>query len=163
MKPFFYAIAMILFISGVAWTSKFIRQNSEDEVLREHLIKEEGFERYPYYDERHFLTIGIGHNLDAQELPDVAINALYDYDIAACRRDLLKHAPVYSKLNYARKAVLVDIRFNTGLSGLLKFENMFAMLEKEDYAGAADAILDSEIATERKERLAKIMRTGKIN
>lgn len=107
-------------------------------------------------------TIGYGRNLD-----DVGISAdeaefLLKHDLENAEIDA-KRFPVYEKLNQVRKDVLIEMVFNLGYSRLSGFKKMFAALERKDYDGAANEMLDSKWARdvgERARTLAYFMRIG---
>ena len=66
-------------------------------------------------------------------------------------------------LDAVRQRVLVDMGFNLGIPTLLKFQNMWAAIEEEDFQTAADEARDSRWAKQvgrRAERLCQAMATG---
>jgi len=77
---------------------------------------------------------------------------------------VLKNAvDCFTRLDDARKAVLLNMSFQLGITGLLKFKNTLAKIEAGDYQGAADNMLKSLWARQtpnRANRLAEQMRTG---
>ena len=107
-------------------------------------------------------TIGYGRNLD-----DVGISAdeaelMLKHDLENAEQDA-KRFPVYEKLNQVRKDVLIEMVFNLGYSRLSGFKKMFAALERKDFDGAANEMLDSKWARdvgERARTLAYFMRIG---
>lgn len=121
----------------------------------------EGRRQFLYKDSKGNWTIGVGHNLNLG-LPTKIIDDLLSYDMNSCENDLLNHVGVYSELDDMRKIVLLDMRFNCGLDGLLHFKDMIAALGVRDYLAAAHAINNSEIAPLRKARLVNIMETGTL-
>lgn len=107
-------------------------------------------------------TIGYGRNLD-----DVGISAdeaefMLKHDLENAEQDA-KRFPVFEKLNQCRKDVLIEMVFNLGYSRLSGFKKMFTALERKDYDGAANEMLDSKWARdvgERAKTLAYFMRIG---
>ena len=78
-----------------------------------------------------------------------------------CQR--LSHYTWYTELDCVRQRVIVDMVFNLGLGGFLRFQKTIAALEKHDYCEAAKEMLDSRWASQvgqRAERLAQMMRSG---
>ena len=131
-------------------------------TIREQLILHEGKKDKPYRCTAGKLTIGVGRNLEDKGLTDDEIMYLLDNDIAEAERDL-EQFEWYSKLKWERKRVLIDMRINLGLRGLLSFKKMIAKIESEEWEEAAYEMLDSKWAAQvgmRAERLAKMMRTG---
>lgn len=92
------------------------------------------------------LTIGYGHNLDARGLSESAARFILNEDIFDTERELYLRLPVFSRLNIARQAVLIDMSFNLGYQGLIWFKNMLVALRAEDYELAASEMLDSRWA-----------------
>jgi lysozyme len=132
-------------------------------TLREQLERDEGREGYPYRDSLGFLTIGVGHNLDANPLPDEVINLLLDIDIARVQGALRIRVPWYQELSEPRQAVLEGMAYNMGVGGLMTFHKLLRACEGGDYTTAAAEMLDSRWAKQvpvRAMRLAAQMRTG---
>lgn len=133
--------------------------------LNNQLIRDEGLRLFPYTDTVGKLTIGVGRNLtDKGITPDEAEFMLSD-DIAEVTAELSKSLPValLQSIDPIRLAVLVNMAFNIGVAGLLKFSNTLALVTSGDYAGAADAMLESQWAKQvgsRAQRLSEQMRTG---
>ena len=131
-------------------------------TIQEQLILHEGKKDKPYRCTAGKLTIGVGRNLEDKGLTDDEIMYLLDNDIAEAERDL-EQFEWYSKLKWERKRVLIDMRINLGLRGLLSFKKMIAKIESEEWEEAAYEMLDSQWAAQvgmRAERLAEMMRTG---
>lgn len=73
-----------------------------------------------------------------------------------------KTLPCYSRLNAVRQGVLTEMVFQMGIDGVRKFVRMLDCLNRNDYDGAADEMLDSAWAKqtpERANRLADLMRS----
>jgi lysozyme len=72
------------------------------------------------------------------------------------------HLPWCRRLDAVRQRVIINMAFNLG-GKLLTFANTLAMVQRGDYAAAADGMLASKWATQvgaRAYRLATMMRTG---
>jgi lysozyme len=77
--------------------------------------------------------------------------------------ELTERLPYFSSLSAPRQAVLIDMAFNLGVGGLMKFTNTLAAVEAGDFAKAAERMMQSKWATQVKRRafrLAKMMETG---
>jgi len=126
-------------------------------------VKEgEGLRLKPYRCTAGKLTIGYGRNLDDVGITQEEAELLLKHDLEKAEKEAEKF-PVYSKLNQARKDVLIEMVFNMGYSRLSGFKKMFEALEKGDYSAAADQMLDSswhKQVGKRAERLAYFMRIG---
>lgn len=130
-------------------------------ILRSH----EGYRQFPYKDTRGHLTVGIGRNLETVGINQDEATEMLANDIINCDCALTKYFPCYSELNDARKVVLIDMCFNMGIAGLLKFKNMIEALKHKEYKLAAKEMLDSEWAGQVGKRAtfdANIMESGQL-
>jgi lysozyme len=104
---------------------------------------EEGFRAFPYDDATGLrvkapegnVSIGFGYNLDAgMTLAD----AMYLCSARVSRiKDTISANAWYSGANAARQSVFLDIAFNQGVNGLLKYPHMLSCATEGDWAGAA--------------------------
>ena len=137
-------------------------------ALRAELERDEGLRLTAYQDGGGVWTIGYGHTG-----PEVHAGLTWTQakaeqqlaaDIARVEMALNARAPWWTKLNDARQAVLVDMAFNLGMSGLLSFHHTIAATEAGAYAAAAADMLATEPwrsqVGARAERLALQIRTG---
>jgi len=132
--------------------------------LEDMLIRHEGLKLKAYRCTAGKLTIGIGRNLDDNGITEAEARMMLQYDIQVAKVRLVKYK-WYVDLNDARKDVIVDMVFNLGLPRFLGFKKTIKFLEAQDYAGAAEEILDSEWASqvgeERSLELSAMLLTGK--
>ena len=97
---------------------------------------------------------------------DAQIDAAFaDRKALAMRRAALDLGPdCWSRLDIVRQAVLVDMAYQMGGTGLAKFKNMLSAIRTADWSAAHDALLDSAVARsqapEREERNAEMLLTG---
>jgi lysozyme len=129
--------------------------------IEEQLILHEGLRLKPYRCTEGYLTIGIGLNLDAGITEEEAIWLLQSRLKGIIAQ--LERYEWYTKLDPVRQKVMIDMAYNLGTTGLLKFRKMIAAIELGDYGAAADQMLDSRWARQvktRADRLAEMMRTG---
>jgi lysozyme len=102
------------------------------------LIRDEGLRSRPYRDTEGFLTIGVGHNLDAEGLCRAAIMVQLAYDIRTKATDPLDRAlPWWTSQPTPVRRFLANLAFNLGINGLLKWTATLALIEKGDYREAA--------------------------
>jgi lysozyme len=134
-----------------------------DDDLIQQLMHHEGFRSKPYKCTAGKLTIGYGRNLEDRGLSkDEALYLLLN-DIHDAQKAVEAALPWSKNLTPARRGVLVNMAFNLGIGGLLKFKKMLAATEAGRYSLAAEEMLDSRWATQVGERaleLADIMKTG---
>lgn len=132
--------------------------------LRALLIKHENYKLLPYKDTLGNITIGIGRNLTGRGVLPVEIDMMFDNDVDHFFSFLAISFPWFNKLNDARQCALVDMCF-MGTKTFLEFKEMIAALEKEDYEGAAQEIVNSHYESEVHQRahdIAEIIRTGTL-
>ena len=132
-------------------------------ALEDQLIDHEGLELKPYQCTADKLTIGVGRNIEDRGITEDEARYLLKNDIKIVEDELLEKKPVVAGLDSVRQRVLVDMGFNLGIPTLLKFQNMWAAIEEEDFQTAADEAMDSRWAKQvgrRAERLCQAMATG---
>lgn len=129
----------------------------------EQLVRDEGEVLKPYRDSRGFLTIGVGHNLDAKGISRRAVRLILEDDVADAMADLQRALPWCEQLDDARRGVLINMTFNMGIGGLLTFKRFLAHMKAGEWAAAAREILESEYAKQvgsRAKRMAIQTITG---
>ncbi len=130
------------------------------QLLMNSLALDEGFRGRKYKDTKGIETIGYGINLETEDMPEPIARAWMEYKVREIELELAKVFPDYIVLCDPRKSVLINIAYNCGVVGLMTFRRMITNLQAKNYDGAADEVVNSEIAPARSHRLAKIMRTG---
>lgn len=118
-------------------------------TLEERLTKHEGRETYPYPDPvkgMDAITIGVGHNLSANGLPDFIIDLLLCHDIKVAREELDRIHPQWRGYTQTRRDALTELMFIMGAGTLSTFKKMWACIDQEDWSGAAIELLDSRFA-----------------
>lgn len=118
------------------------------------------------------LTIGYGHNLDANPLlglgkdsriKDELAESILISDIKAFATELAKALPWVEKLDGARHGVLINMAFNMGLKALLGFKNTLDLIKDGKYEQAAAGMMASKWAGQVGRRAAELsqqMRAG---
>jgi lysozyme len=132
---------------------------SVDRLIKLH----EGFSRKPYRCPAGRITIGYGRNLEANGISAAEAEVLLRNDINRCAEELKQKLPWVSELDPVRQAVLLDMCYNLGITGLCGFTATLLAIREGDYETAAVRMLDSKWATQvktRATRLAAMMRTG---
>lgn len=131
--------------------------------LREDLIKDESLELTLYLCPEGFYTIGVGRNLDANGISEDEAMYLLDNDINRVFHELKNNFDWFQQINTARKAALMNVCFNIGISSLKKFKKMIKACAEGDWNTAADELLDSKYAQQvgqRANRLSEQLRSG---
>ena len=153
------------------------------ELTIDRIIRHEGYSSHVYLDSKGYLSIGYGTTVGKVAasveklirdfpgqlhskgvgLTKQQARGLVEDRLSKIEIELLKAQPVLAKLDFARDGVVIEMAYQLGVAGLLKFKRMWAALGSEDYELAADEMLDSDWAKqtrERAEELAAIMRSG---
>lgn len=141
--------------------------------LRTQLIEFEGWKNHAYPDPLSGgdpWTIGVGCAkpgiCKGMVWTDAEISRQLDFDIAEKTAQVRKHLPWFDALNEPRKAVIVGMCFQMGLTGLLGFRNTLASMRDERWADAANGMRSSLWAKQTKQRanrLARQMEVGEWN
>ena len=118
----------------------------------------EGMRLRPYKDSVGKLTIGYGHNLDANGIPEWVADALLQTSIYKYAYDTTRVVPSYHSLTDARQEVLVEMVFNMGPAGLATFKLTLGYIEAQDWKAASKEMLDSEWATQVGNRAKSLSR-----
>ncbi|HEE0521900.1 TPA: glycoside hydrolase family protein [Klebsiella pneumoniae] len=154
-------------------------------TLYEMLRFDEGEKLKLYKDTEGYWTIGIGHLVTKNPSKEQAIacldkelnrftsgvisksesEQLFNLDISRALRDIERSelSSIYIQTNGPRRAALVNLTFQLGLAGVLKFRKMIQYLKVGNYEAAADEGLDSKWARQtpnRARRVSEVIRTG---
>ena len=143
------------------------------------LVKEaEGFSAKKYLCPAVKVTQGYGRNLEALPLSDEELAELNGdgtvseaiaekwalHELLECEAKL-KNNIIYNNQSPIRKAVLLDMCFNIGYAGLMKFKKMWFALGNKDYPEASRQAKDSAWYAQvgnRGKRNVEIMASNKI-
>jgi len=134
-------------------------------IATQQIKEDEGLRLHPYTCTAGKVTIGYGRNLD-----DVGITATEaehllrrDIDVARLDAEQFTGPAVWDGLTPARKAVIINMAFNLGISRLSQFKRLHNSLAMSSYDEAAKEMLNSRWAQQvgsRADRLAESMRHG---
>jgi len=141
--------------------------------LKQQLEFEEGRRLKAYTCTAGHKTIGIGHNLDVKpafngrRIPDIIsdqiCDLIFDRDIEDTIIQLNFVWLANTKLDPARRDAVINMCFQLGINGVMKFKLMLNALERSDWVAAKAHALDSSWAKqtpERAERVAEQLLTG---
>lgn len=153
----------------------------DKEAVIKRLSIHEGIKLQPYKCLAGYLTIGIGRNLETNPLTEEEKKVVGDWrhgitknaaffllrnDITRVEMECKQHIPFWKQLDDERQYALLDMTFNLGINGLLKFKKMLACMSIGDYRGASKECLNSKYAKEvgkRAQRIGKIIEKGVFN
>ena len=135
--------------------------------LSKQLTIDEGIKPQVYQDSLGLWTIGIGRLVD-ERVPGCGlrpdeIEYLFKNDLEDRITSLGAKIPWLHELDEARQGVLLNMSFQMGVSGLLKFTNTLELIRQKRFTEAATAMLQSKWAKQtpkRAARLARQMLTG---
>ena len=146
------------------------------------LALHEGLRLTPYRCSKGKLTVGVGRNLEDNPLTAAEEKVLGRFDISKgitkseayyllgndirrVTRECRQNIPFFEHLDDERQYALVDMAFNLGINGLLKFKKMLAFMGVGNYRQAAAECLNSQYAKEvgpRARRIASTIETGRF-
>lgn len=147
-----------------------ITKESLKTALEPQLKYHEGLELKAYRDSAGILTVGIGHNLEADPaLPilgrrlregdpiteEEAIK-LFNVDVDKVINQVSDNVPKFATLSQHRQQVLVDMAFNLGIGRLLKFGKMLATINQGNFVMATTEMLNSGWALQVKNRAKRL-------
>ena len=132
--------------------------------LEDQLILHEGVRLDMYEDTVGIWTIGVGRNLEHVGLrTEAEARYLLRSDILSIRAELERSIPWIADLNDTRQRCMMDMAFNMGVSGLMKFEKTLQHIADGRYEAASQEMLRSRWADQVGQRamtLSKMMATG---
>lgn len=131
--------------------------------LIEQLKRHEGRSLKPYKCTANKTTIGYGRNLDDKGISLEEAEIMLINDIREVESELSRKLMIFISLSKPRQDALVNMGFNLGVAGLLKFSNMIEALNHADYERAAKEMLNSKWAKQvgkRADELARQMKDG---
>ena len=130
------------------------------ESLKEQLIRHEGLRLTVYDCPAGYKTIGVGRNIEQKGITEDEALYLLGNDIKYFTEQLEENLIGFQELSEDKKAVLVNMAFNLGVNGLLKFKNMLAAVTEERWEDASAEMLNSRWADQvgnRATELAEVM------
>lgn len=133
----------------------------------EMLERDEGYEESAYTDSLGYTTIGIGHLIDRRKGGKIDRDIIYQIlsrDISKHTGDLYSVYPWAAELDEPRRAVLICMCFQLGITALSQFVQAMKYMQNGEYTAASLAFLDSKVAREqapvRWKRFAEQIKTG---
>lgn len=129
-------------------------------------IKEhEGFSPTAYKDSRGFDTIGYGTRVTEIEVDEATAEAWLIREVEE-KEARLKHVNGWHRMDLFRRDIILEMAYQMGVGGVLRFRRMWDAIRDQDWDRAADEMLDSRWARtqtpRRAGRLALRMRAGSM-
>ena len=100
------------------------------------------------------VTFGYGFT----NLTESEAELVLKYRIAHIRIELEDKLPVFNRLSQNRREVLIEMAYQMGVTGLLKFKNMIQALNDRDYDRASREMIDSRWAKQTPKRAIELMK-----
>ncbi len=124
----------------------------------------EGFSPSIYTDKTEHPTIGYGHNLSVYSYEGKRITKAYGFltDILKENYKAILSYGWYKNLDAMRRMVILDLSYNLGLSGLLKFKQFIKAIEDKNYALAVEGLQKSPYFNQVKKRASRNMEILKL-
>lgn len=123
----------------------------------------EGFRASAYVDTTGHLTIGYGQVVAELEVTEQEAEKWLLAGIEKRTKELETFLAFRGVKDQVRRDVLIEMAYNLGVGGLMKFKNMWTSIKAQDWNSAGEHMLDSLWATQvghRAKTLARRMKTG---
>jgi lysozyme len=88
------------------------------------------------------LNVAIEQINNSQDKEALAV-ALLQSEVINCKRALSKHSWFAHDLSEFQQAIILDLAYNIGVAGVLKFTRMIAAIKQRNYGIACEEMLDS--------------------
>lgn len=140
------------------------RPNIKD--IESQLREDEGEKLSAYKDSEGYLTIGIGVLIDERKgggITKEESSYLFQNRLDSKKAAIRKALPWFDQLDVVRQGVLLNMSYQMGVDGLLKFKQTLGFVQRAQWTAASVGMLNSLWAKqtpERAERLARQMSTG---
>lgn len=128
-------------------------KNELQEVIKEDLIKHEGYKQEIYLDTEGLATFGIGHLVVEQDMEHgwpvgtpvekERIDSVFEQDFGIALSDAQALFLNFDSLPDQVQRVLVNMSFNLGRTRLGRFKKMILAVNEGKYEKAADEMVDS--------------------
>ena len=130
------------------------------ELLKQHLLRDEGVIPHVYFDHLGYATIGVGHLVDERlggGLDQDVIEHQLANDIERVEIDL-QTFPWWADLHPVRQVAIANMRFQLGPTRFRGFKKMINALADKNYRRAAEEAKDSRWYQQTPERAERVIR-----
>lgn len=128
--------------------------------LTEELRSDEGEKLFAYQDHLGFWTIGVGILIDQRKgggITSEESSYLLANRIASKRAELTRRLPWFTQLDPVRQDGLLNMAFQMGVDGLLKFNNSLEMIRTQQWQAASQNLHQSEWAKQTPARAERVI------
>ncbi|WP_367761195.1 glycoside hydrolase family protein [Helicobacter pylori] len=121
------------------------------------IVDSERFSPSVYTDKTGHPTIGYGYNLSVYSYEGKRITKAYGLltDILKENYKAILSYGWYKNLDAMRRMVILDLSYNLGLNGLLKFKQFIKAIEDKNYALAVERLQKSPYFNQVKKRASR--------
>jgi len=122
--------------------------------LKQELAEDEGCKYEIYLDHLGLPTVGIGHLITEDDpearmnvgtpVSEERVNMLFRRDIAVTVEDCHRLYDDFKDLPEEAQLIIANMMFNLGYPRLSKFGGMKSCVDKRDFSGAAEEMIDSK-------------------
>lgn len=134
--------------------------------MRDRLIESvkahEGFRNRAYQDTVGVWTIGYGTNLQALEIDEWTAET-WLVEALGEAGEALEDVDGFNACSAVRQDVLVEMAYQLGVKGCLRFEKMWEAIRAGDFIAASDEMLDSKWAKQTPDRVRQLARRMRLN
>lgn len=131
----------------------------KSELWEDEGVVKSGGRHVAYQDHLGYWTIGCGNLIDARKgggLTDEEADYLLENKIASILVQLRKRLPFWNQLDDTRQRALMNMAFQMGVEGLMKFKNMLWAIERGQWGLAHAEALDSSWANQTPARAKRV-------
>ena len=129
------------------------------QLTKKHLKQEEGVSLTVYRCTEGHRTIGWGHKLpENSPMTHISLeyaNKLFEKDFNAALFQAYK-IPFFEKLSEPRQCVILNMIFQLGYKGTLKFKKTLRFIEEGNYTEAAQEIKRSKLYSQTRNRVNRL-------
>lgn len=144
----------LIFLSFCVYVGTSVEELQNKSVVTS-IVQNEGFRAEAYPDPIHgWYKPTIGHGLTYITV-DESIN-IVNNRVNTIRAKLTSYKPLFTELSTKQQDALIEMGFQMGVSGLLKFDKMWDALENNDYELAYVEALNSRWAMQTPSRARKV-------
>lgn len=125
------------------------------EELIESIKNNEGFESKPYPDPLHgWVVPTFGHGLTY--ITEAESETIVRNRVEKIREAIGRNKPIFKTLTESRQNVLIEMAYQMGITGLMRFRKMWAAIENKDFETAYAEALDSRWAKQTPARASRV-------
>ena len=117
--------------------------NMLDEI-KNRLIKSEGLALFPYSCQENYLSLGIGRNIQTNGISEDEAMYMLENDIKRVIEELDQQWDVWRTFPVDAQMVCVDLVFNLGITGFMRFSRTRYYMENGDFLAASEELLRSK-------------------